>query len=97
MSNRPKAKPVKSPGRKPVALTLTPVQVRQVLALVREREMIAQEANRQIAEIGAAIDDLAATYAAMAKLPTRTYVFEQRGPEEIVLVERKEEEEAGEE
>jgi hypothetical protein len=97
MSNRPKAKAAKPSRTKRVALTLTLVQVRQVLALVREREMIAQEANRQIAEIGAAIDDLAATYAAMAKLPAQTYVFQQRGPEEIVLVEREEEEKTGEE
>ena len=41
---------------------LTPPEVLQVLALVREREMIASQANQQIAEINASTNELAVPY-----------------------------------
>jgi len=49
---------------------LTMPERRQLLALARDRDRVMAEANAELEEIGAGIDDLAARLAGAAGLPT---------------------------
>jgi hypothetical protein len=77
---------------KSIELRLSKSQQRTVLALVRERQQIVDEGNRQVLEINTAIDELATLYG--QALPSGRLVFEQQPGGAIVLVSRPVEEEA---
>jgi hypothetical protein len=76
------------PAGKGVEYRLPDTKRRMVLALVGQREEIAQAANREIAGINAAIDELARELAATAGLPDKggRLVFQQRGQGALALV-----------
>ncbi len=55
---------------------LSKSQARAVIAMVRERERIMHEANEQIGEINAALDEQAEMMRAHFGLPEGAYIFE---------------------
>jgi len=73
------------------AVTLTKAQQRTAMALFVQRQRVMDEANKEIEEIKAAIDDLARMYAVRAGWAEEgEYFFDQAGPGMAVVLKREE-------
>lgn len=69
-------------------ITLTAARQKAAMVLFERRQQVMEEAQREVDEIRAAVDELADTFARAAGVKDGQWYFDQEGPGEAIVLRR---------